>query len=164
MPFLPARVLPCTPHPVLQPMSLPAAHPLSCLDSVPHGGPPTPLPPPQCMVTKCGGQIFRCVTDTSCKAALDCLQTCEFNDQVGGGARKGGATGSTTRLGPSKSGGHRLAAGREGVTGWQLIPLPTLNQIRSGLQIGQSNSRGGVRALDVQGAHYDPRSALLRAH
>ncbi|KAL4444678.1 hypothetical protein ABPG77_002495 [Micractinium sp. CCAP 211/92] len=36
----------------------------------------------QCMVTKCGGQIFRCVTDTSCKAALDCLQTCEFNDQV----------------------------------------------------------------------------------
>ncbi len=44
--------------------------------------PPWPLPW-QCMVTKCGGQIFRCVTDTSCKAALDCLQTCEFNDQVG---------------------------------------------------------------------------------
>ncbi|KAI3424929.1 hypothetical protein D9Q98_008313 [Chlorella vulgaris] len=36
----------------------------------------------QCMVTKCGGQIFRCVTDTSCKAALDCLTGCEFNDQV----------------------------------------------------------------------------------
>ncbi|KAL4427643.1 hypothetical protein ABPG75_001732 [Micractinium tetrahymenae] len=36
----------------------------------------------QCMVTKCGSQIFRCVTDTTCKAVLDCLQTCEFNDQV----------------------------------------------------------------------------------
>ncbi|KAL4855815.1 hypothetical protein ACK3TF_003588 [Chlorella vulgaris] len=36
----------------------------------------------KCMVTNCGGQIFRCVTDTSCKAALDCLTGCEFNDQV----------------------------------------------------------------------------------
>ncbi|PSC68636.1 violaxanthin de-epoxidase-related [Micractinium conductrix] len=35
-----------------------------------------------CMVGKCGGQIFRCVTDPTCKAALDCLQGCEFNDQV----------------------------------------------------------------------------------
>jgi hypothetical protein len=36
----------------------------------------------QCMLGKCGGQVFRCVTDTSCKAALDCLGACEFNDQV----------------------------------------------------------------------------------
>ncbi|KAI7835779.1 hypothetical protein COHA_010322 [Chlorella ohadii] len=36
----------------------------------------------QCMVGKCGSQIFGCVTDTTCKAALDCLSACEFNDQV----------------------------------------------------------------------------------
>lgn len=34
------------------------------------------------MVGKCGAQIFGCVTDTTCKAALDCLSACEFNDQV----------------------------------------------------------------------------------
>jgi hypothetical protein len=39
-------------------------------------------PLPQCMLGKCGGQIVRCVTDSTCKAALDCLGSCEFNDQV----------------------------------------------------------------------------------
>ncbi|EFN53021.1 hypothetical protein CHLNCDRAFT_26298, partial [Chlorella variabilis] len=40
----------------------------------------------KCMLGKCGGQIFRCVTDATCKTALDCLQGCEFNDQAGGSA------------------------------------------------------------------------------
>lgn len=71
------------------------------------------------MVTKCGGQIFRCVTDTSCKAALDCLQTCEFNDQVGGGGQEGRGHRFNDQVGAQqewgsqacswKRGGHRLA-------------------------------------------------------
>lgn len=36
-----------------------------------------------CMVTKCGRQIKDCVGDATCKAGLDCLNGCEFNDQVG---------------------------------------------------------------------------------
>ena len=52
--------------------------------------PPAQLPAPlataidglQCMLGKCGAQILGCVTDASCKAALDCLSACEFNDQV----------------------------------------------------------------------------------
>ena len=63
--------------------------------------PPLHLPPPllQCMVGKCGGQIFRCVTDPTCKAALDCLQGCEFNDQARAGAWALGfrAAGQTAR-------------------------------------------------------------------
>ena len=34
------------------------------------------------MVSKCGPQIFACVNDTDCKAALDCLQACSPTDQV----------------------------------------------------------------------------------
>ena len=34
------------------------------------------------MVQKCGPQIFACVNDPDCKAALDCLQACDPTDQV----------------------------------------------------------------------------------
>ncbi|KAK9905608.1 hypothetical protein WJX75_002931 [Coccomyxa subellipsoidea] len=34
------------------------------------------------MITKCGPQIFACVNDPECKAALDCLQSCSPTDQV----------------------------------------------------------------------------------
>jgi hypothetical protein len=34
------------------------------------------------MVSKCGPQIFACVNDPACKAALDCLQACSPTDQV----------------------------------------------------------------------------------
>ena len=40
------------------------------------------------MATKCGGEILSCVTDATCKTALDCLQGCSFNDQVCGGVRR----------------------------------------------------------------------------
>lgn len=36
-----------------------------------------------CMIKNCGGKIKDCVTDSTCKAGLDCLQGCAFNDQVG---------------------------------------------------------------------------------
>ncbi|KAI8465280.1 MAG: hypothetical protein J3K34DRAFT_437601 [Monoraphidium minutum] len=36
----------------------------------------------QCMVTHCMTEIVNCVTDKTCKAGLDCLQACAFNDQV----------------------------------------------------------------------------------
>lgn len=35
------------------------------------------------MIKKCGPQIFACVNDPDCKAALDCLQSCSPTDQVG---------------------------------------------------------------------------------
>lgn len=35
-----------------------------------------------CMVRYCGANVMNCVTDRECKGALDCLQACEFNDQV----------------------------------------------------------------------------------
>ncbi|KAF5843914.1 hypothetical protein DUNSADRAFT_36 [Dunaliella salina] len=35
-----------------------------------------------CMVTNCGTQIKDCVTNPVCKAGLDCLQSCQFNDQI----------------------------------------------------------------------------------
>ncbi|KAL6758833.1 hypothetical protein V8C86DRAFT_2586299, partial [Haematococcus lacustris] len=35
-----------------------------------------------CMVRNCGRQILGCVTNPTCKAGLDCLQACGFNDQV----------------------------------------------------------------------------------
>ena len=35
-----------------------------------------------CMVSHCGSQILGCVNDPTCKAGLDCLQACSFNDQV----------------------------------------------------------------------------------
>ena len=38
----------------------------------------------QCMVGKCGGQIFACMADSTCRTSLNCLSACEFNDQVGG--------------------------------------------------------------------------------
>ena len=38
----------------------------------------------QCMVTHCLKEIVTCVTDKTCKAGLDCLQACAFNDQVRG--------------------------------------------------------------------------------
>ena len=38
------------------------------------------------MVSKCGPQILACVTDPTCKAALDCLQECDPTDQVMRGA------------------------------------------------------------------------------
>lgn len=37
----------------------------------------------QRMATKCGPQIWACLTDESCKQALDCLNACPPNDQVG---------------------------------------------------------------------------------
>lgn len=40
------------------------------------------LPELYCMVSKCGNEIFQCVTDPECKTALDCLNSCSFNDQV----------------------------------------------------------------------------------
>lgn len=36
----------------------------------------------QKMATKCGPQIWACLTDASCKQALDCLNACPPNDQV----------------------------------------------------------------------------------
>lgn len=36
----------------------------------------------KCMITNCGKQIVNCVNDATCKAGLDCLNGCEFNDQV----------------------------------------------------------------------------------
>ena len=35
-----------------------------------------------CMATHCGRQVVRCINDPMCKAGLDCLDTCSFNDQV----------------------------------------------------------------------------------
>ncbi|GAX80573.1 hypothetical protein CEUSTIGMA_g8010.t1 [Chlamydomonas eustigma] len=35
-----------------------------------------------CMIKNCGNQVKNCVTDEKCKAGLDCLQACSFNDQV----------------------------------------------------------------------------------
>ena len=34
------------------------------------------------MISKCGPQILACVSDPTCKAALDCLQACDPTDQV----------------------------------------------------------------------------------
>ena len=36
------------------------------------------------MVQNCGRQIFSCYADTSCRTALNCLNSCHFNDQVWG--------------------------------------------------------------------------------
>ena len=36
----------------------------------------------QCMVGKCGKEISRCFMDSTCRTALQCLNTCKFNDQV----------------------------------------------------------------------------------
>lgn len=38
----------------------------------------------QCMVSKCGAQIFSCFADTGCRTALNCLNGCHFNDQARG--------------------------------------------------------------------------------
>lgn len=35
-----------------------------------------------CMLSKCPREIFNCVNDPTCKTALDCLDSCSFNDQV----------------------------------------------------------------------------------
>lgn len=35
-----------------------------------------------CMCTKCGKQMASCLTDPTCKKALDCLNKCKSNDQV----------------------------------------------------------------------------------
>ena len=35
-----------------------------------------------CMVRNCGNEVVSCVTDPQCKAALDCLEACNLNDQV----------------------------------------------------------------------------------
>jgi hypothetical protein len=35
-----------------------------------------------CMIKNCGQKIVDCVSDKTCKAGLDCLQGCAFNDQV----------------------------------------------------------------------------------
>jgi len=42
----------------------------------------TDLPSLMCMIRNCGRQIKDCVTDVTCKAGLDCLEGCAFNDQV----------------------------------------------------------------------------------
>jgi len=36
----------------------------------------------ECMVSKCGKEIFQCLFDASCRTALNCLNACTFNDQV----------------------------------------------------------------------------------
>ena len=36
-----------------------------------------------CMLTNCGREVLACVSDPTCKAALDCLTDCGLNDQVG---------------------------------------------------------------------------------
>lgn len=38
-----------------------------------------------CMIKNCGSKIKDCVTDATCKAGLDCLEGCAFNDQARGG-------------------------------------------------------------------------------
>ena len=35
-----------------------------------------------CMLTNCGREVIDCVSDPTCKAALDCLTDCGLNDQV----------------------------------------------------------------------------------
>lgn len=35
-----------------------------------------------CMISNCSPQIYDCVSDPQCKAALDCLESCGLNDQV----------------------------------------------------------------------------------
>ena len=35
-----------------------------------------------CMVGNCRAEIFDCLSDPECKAALDCLNSCKGNDQV----------------------------------------------------------------------------------
>lgn len=68
----------------------------------------------QCMVTHCMKEIINCVTDKTCKAGLDCLQGCAFNDQVGGRGRgKGGGAGE--RGGPAGGGWGR--GGTDGGSG-----------------------------------------------
>eukprot|EP00879_Flechtneria_rotunda_P019225 GHRR01020186.1.p1 GENE.GHRR01020186.1~~GHRR01020186.1.p1 ORF type:complete len:765 (+),score=228.66 GHRR01020186.1:201-2495(+) len=42
----------------------------------------TDLPSFLCMVKNCGQQIVGCITDSTCKKGLDCLNHCSFNDQV----------------------------------------------------------------------------------
>lgn len=42
----------------------------------------TDLPSLLCMIKNCGQKIVDCVGDTRCKAGLDCLEGCAFNDQV----------------------------------------------------------------------------------
>jgi hypothetical protein len=41
-----------------------------------------PAPCRNSMIRHCGRQIMDCVGDKTCKAGLDCLEGCEFNDQV----------------------------------------------------------------------------------
>jgi hypothetical protein len=42
----------------------------------------TDLPSLMCMIKNCGQKIVDCVSDPRCKAGLDCLEGCAFNDQV----------------------------------------------------------------------------------
>lgn len=50
------------------------------------------------MIKNCGQKIVDCVTDKTCKAGLDCLEGCAFNDQVGGwGFRVQGCSWGSTR-------------------------------------------------------------------
>lgn len=37
-----------------------------------------------CMIGNCGKEMFQCFTDATCRTALDCMNACAFNDQVGG--------------------------------------------------------------------------------
>jgi hypothetical protein len=40
------------------------------------------LPELKCMIGHCGSEIFSCMTDSTCRTALSCLNSCAFNDQV----------------------------------------------------------------------------------
>ncbi|QDZ19636.1 VDE domain-containing protein [Chloropicon primus] len=40
------------------------------------------LPLVWCMLTNCGREVWDCVSDETCRAALDCLAGCGLNDQV----------------------------------------------------------------------------------
>ena len=36
----------------------------------------------RCMISNCGREISQCFMDSTCRTALNCLNTCKFNDQV----------------------------------------------------------------------------------
>ena len=72
--FLTARSHPTNPHYHL------VHRPASQVASTTKG---MDLPSLLCIMQHCRQQVMDCVNDPVCKAGLDCLETCSFNDQVG---------------------------------------------------------------------------------
>lgn len=71
-----------------------------------------------CMVQHCSRQIMDCVGDATCKAGLDCLQACAFNDQVRGGGGLGrGMEGEREGRGKSMQGSRVHQVGRDATGG-----------------------------------------------